>query len=396
MADKVEKKVPYPANSVRDFSDSAKEKLSELYNSVLGSGQSVNNALNYPVNQVYHQLLHPSPGVDISNSPYAKQVAAGVAGIANPRYLPFFILDEAGVPIRLGASTVLAALQGREGLKNFQEGNIGKAVANGLFGLLGVHGVIKGLSPTLLDEERLGNARWQVAKRWQKVASRINKARRVSVIKQHEKLAKRLIKDNTTYGGATYRLNGKNMAGTPNYAVSYRPDLTETITGNVPLERVRRFIVKHRKILSDPRTTVGIWKQGNKTYLDVTALVPHPHLDKALKLSKDANQIAITDLSKVKPGEFPPDDAFINVGGTGEQLPNFVEPDLSHLPFPAGLGLDLAGGFGGLMETSKPAERVAHSAHKGLEIVQGIGNEEGQAKEQNRKREKRIEPVADH
>src|SRR5690348_6197763 len=67
--------VPYPGNSLRDYFDKASEEAEELYNLALGSAQKVNDVLSYPSEQVYNQLLHPSPGLDISNRPAAREVA---------------------------------------------------------------------------------------------------------------------------------------------------------------------------------------------------------------------------------------------------------------------------------------------------------------------------------
>src|SRR5690348_7973413 len=80
--------VPYPANRWRDYFDRAEEEAGELYNSALAKAQSVNDVLAYPSEQVYQQLTHPSPGVNIENGPGVKTVSGLVAGAVDPRNIP--------------------------------------------------------------------------------------------------------------------------------------------------------------------------------------------------------------------------------------------------------------------------------------------------------------------
>lgn len=98
-------------------------------------------------------------------------------------------------------------------------------------------------------------------------------------------------------GGSTFSIGGKDMAGSPNIAVSIFPEFSET----VPLSNLRLYLfafqLKHVELMSRNRfLKVGTWKQGDRVVLDVVAMIPVSKRDEAIKLGIKYNQIAIFDL----------------------------------------------------------------------------------------------------
>jgi len=133
-------------------------------------------------------------------------------------------------------------------------------------------------------------------------------------------------------GGATYSAYFGSMTALPYIAVSVYQDPkakhSKWWNGNsLSPFKLRAFIVSNNELLTDPRSSVGVWydKEGNRTYLEITAALLF--LNKAdymaaVRLGRRYNQIGIYDLEEK---------AYIALGGTGE-LPEDAPPVSERLP----------------------------------------------------------------
>ncbi len=95
-------------------------------------------------------------------------------------------------------------------------------------------------------------------------------------------------------GGATYNVFTGDKLKAPEYAVGIFPEKSRIIEGLADEQDIKEFILDNKNILSDPRTNIGLWHDGDKTYLDVSVTVPEKGM--AEELGRKFNQIAIYDL----------------------------------------------------------------------------------------------------
>lgn len=109
-------------------------------------------------------------------------------------------------------------------------------------------------------------------------------------------------------GGATWNFSqSKSLAGTENYAVSIYPEHTQIVDVELTPHILYTYITENKALLLKPENSLGIWKNGNQYYLDVTLTIPD--VEQAKELGRKHNQIAIFDLKNFV--EIP-------TGGTGE------------------------------------------------------------------------------
>ena len=133
-------------------------------------------------------------------------------------------------------------------------------------------------------------------------------------------------------GGATYSPYFGSMTALPYIAVSVYQDAeakhSKWWKGNsLSPFKLRTFIASNNELLTDPRSSIGVWydKEGDRTYLEITAALLF--LDKAdytaaVRQGRRYNQIGIYDLEEK---------AYIALGGTGE-LPEDAPPVSERLP----------------------------------------------------------------
>ena len=108
-------------------------------------------------------------------------------------------------------------------------------------------------------------------------------------------------------GGATWNMSKGNMVGQPYYAVSVYPNDSVIIEHELTQTDLETYIKSKQSMLSEPNNSLGIWKNGDKYYLDIVVTISER--DSAIALGKQHNQISIFDLQKME--EIP-------TGGTGE------------------------------------------------------------------------------
>lgn len=108
------------------------------------------------------------------------------------------------------------------------------------------------------------------------------------------------------FGGATYNLEKGNIAGQKLYAVATHPDRAVILDHPPTVEDIDGYLTSNRDILN-AETSLGVWINGTKTYLDIVSTIPDRA--EAIELGKKFNQISIFDLSNLQ--EIP-------TGGTGE------------------------------------------------------------------------------
>jgi hypothetical protein len=111
----------------------------------------------------------------------------------------------------------------------------------------------------------------------------------------HE-LAQKAVELTVLEGGATLRVDGKNLAGEKLYAVGAYPELTEKVAGYPEPAEVYEFVSKHFELLRAPENCLGTWfDQGAlETSLDISVAVPD--LMRAKQLARAGRQKAIYDL----------------------------------------------------------------------------------------------------
>lgn len=107
-------------------------------------------------------------------------------------------------------------------------------------------------------------------------------------------------------GGATYNMSRGNVAGQKLFAVATHPDRAVILNEPPTEESLNQYLSQNRDLL-DADTSLGVWVNNGKTYLDIVTTIPDR--EKAIELGKANNQIAIFDLSNFQ--EIP-------TGGTGE------------------------------------------------------------------------------
>ena len=115
------------------------------------------------------------------------------------------------------------------------------------------------------------------------------------------KIIKNIIQLHHQNNGSTYNIRWGNLKKQNLYVVSLYPELSQIIQGKVlKKEQVREFIEKNIELLLNPQCVVGTWynTKNKKTYIDVSAV--YIDKNKAIKIAKQYNQIAIWDLGKEK------------------------------------------------------------------------------------------------
>lgn len=123
------------------------------------------------------------------------------------------------------------------------------------------------------------------------------------------------IAEDINSGGTTYNLLNKSKT-TTGHAVSVFPNRGVIIDGSVTVSHVKDFIRNNMDIFSKGGFNLGGWKDGGKGYLDISASVKDRA--QAIKLGKQFNQKAISDLDAISRGDW--DNAFVDTGGTGEAI----------------------------------------------------------------------------
>ncbi len=96
--------------------------------------------------------------------------------------------------------------------------------------------------------------------------------------------------------GITWSPSQGNMAGQNGYAVSPLKELERRIPGTATAQDFEQFIHDNSAMIAQhPDLTVGAWKSGDETVLDLTAVVPD--LEQAKKLGYMSGQDAMWDLA---------------------------------------------------------------------------------------------------
>ena len=114
-----------------------------------------------------------------------------------------------------------------------------------------------------------------------------------------EEMAAHIVSLHQQQGGATFSLYFGDQSGQALFAVSVFPESSAIAAGrSLNLFSVRGFIQEHRRLLLDPRNSVGTWYNipEDETYLDVSTTLTER--EDAYALAVRCNQIAFYNLAQ--------------------------------------------------------------------------------------------------
>lgn len=97
-------------------------------------------------------------------------------------------------------------------------------------------------------------------------------------------------------GSSTNLVTGQNLSGASAYAVSPYKDREHVVSGQLTAAALHQYAKTNSDLLSDPSHALGTWydHDSGKTFLDVS--VTTPDMQTALRMARQANQLAIFDL----------------------------------------------------------------------------------------------------
>ena len=98
-------------------------------------------------------------------------------------------------------------------------------------------------------------------------------------------------------GGVTFSLYFGSLAGQDLYALSVFPEREVIDDADVSAAAIEAFILDNLDLLSDPDHSVGIWLEGEDSYLDVSLTVRGRQ--EAIDLARAHHQLAICHLADV-------------------------------------------------------------------------------------------------
>lgn len=114
-----------------------------------------------------------------------------------------------------------------------------------------------------------------------------------------DQIADRALDAQLAHGGVTFNAQRGNLANSDSWVVSTRPDRGEVIEGDPTRDQMRSFARKNWDLLQGGQFNLGGWKDGDKTYLDLSELAPDR--DAAISLGREHKQKAV---GKLIPGGF--------------------------------------------------------------------------------------------
>jgi hypothetical protein len=123
-----------------------------------------------------------------------------------------------------------------------------------------------------------------------------------------------VLQQHNLYNGSTFNILHGNVIGLDAYAVSIFPECSWIVDGPLSPEILHDFTLQHWDLLSDPHVSLGTWKDGDKTYIDVTAVFFD--IKEAQYYGRVYQQKTIFHLKKLES---------IDIGGSG----NIVENDIT-------------------------------------------------------------------
>lgn len=123
-----------------------------------------------------------------------------------------------------------------------------------------------------------------------------------------EKIVGTIIENHSLNGGATVNRKGENLIGQKFFAVVVFNRSLEFSKRELPKEIVRRFVEFNADLLENSVCAVGTWFDESRkiSLLEISLLIADE--ERAVRIGKMFNQIAIYDLEKRKE---------INLGGNG-------------------------------------------------------------------------------
>jgi hypothetical protein len=77
--------------------------------------------------------------------------------------------------------------------------------------------------------------------------------------------------------GSTFNILHGNISGLDAFAVCVFPERSLILEGELSLEALVLYAVNNYDLLQDPLVSLGTWKSGSKTYLDVASLFYDEH-----------------------------------------------------------------------------------------------------------------------